>query len=483
MSYGLSKSRLMAFHQCPKRLWLHVHRRDLQVFSSATEQRFQIGFQVGEITWSLHPDGLLIETDDPAEALEQTRQALTTHPYRPLFEAAFQRDGVLIRADVLLPEPGGYRLREVKASTSVKDEHVLDCAIQAWVVSAAITLTGVELAHVDNTFVYPGGGDYRGLLKSNPLDRELNDRLPLVPGWISAARTMLAAAEPTITPGDQCHTPYECPFLDHCTAGQTQPEYPLDCLPRLQGQRRAGLIEQGITDVRNIPNGYPLTAHQARVTRAIQTGEATLAPQTAALMRQFGYPRYHMDFETVQMAVPLWPGTRPYQQLPVQWSCHRETAGGELTHAQFMAKGLTDPRRAFTEQLIKTLGNTGPVFVYNSGFEKRCLQELAAEYPDLQPKIHAILGRVVDLLPLVRQHYDHPALRGRVSLKAVLPTIAPDLAYDDLAIGDGGAACAAWREIYHPDTLEERRATLYTALPEYCALDTMALVRLAHFLS
>jgi hypothetical protein len=250
----------MAFQPCPKRRWLSVHRRDLQAFSAETDQRFHIGFQVGDIARCLHPDGVLIDAEDLGEALEATRQALMQHPNRPLFEAAFQRDGVLVRVDGLLPEAGGYRWREVKASTSVKAEHVLDGAIQAWVAGAVIPLTGVELVPVDNTFVYPGGGDERGLLKPNSLDRELNDVLPLMPDGIRAARTMLADVEPAIAPGDPCPTPYACPFLDDCTAGQTPPEYPLACLPRLQGQRLAGLVERGMTDVRDIPDDDPLTA-------------------------------------------------------------------------------------------------------------------------------------------------------------------------------------------------------------------------------
>ena len=111
------------FQQCPKRLWLTVHRPDLQDVSEETEQRFQIGFQVGDVARSLHPDGVLIDTPDAAEALALTQKALVEHPDRPLFEAAFQRDGVLVRADLLLPEADGYRLREVKASARVKEEH------------------------------------------------------------------------------------------------------------------------------------------------------------------------------------------------------------------------------------------------------------------------------------------------------------------------------------------------------------------------
>lgn len=282
MIHGLSKSRLQAFRQCPKRLWLTVHRADLQDVSAETEQRFLIGFQVGDIARSLHPDGVLIGASDAGEALTLTRRALAEHPGRPLFEAAFQHDGVLIRADLLLPEADGYRLREVKASTRLKDEHQDDCAIQTWVIGAALPLTGVELAHVDTAFVYPGNGDYRGLLKSNPLDGDVASLLPAVPQWIADARATLAGAEPTIAPGPQCHSPYECPFQSHCGAGQpSQPDYPLGCLPRLSGQRLQGLVEQGITDVRHMPADYPLTAKQTGVARAIRSGVAERDPAAA----------------------------------------------------------------------------------------------------------------------------------------------------------------------------------------------------------
>ena len=310
MTHGLSKSRLQAFRQCPKRLWLTVHRPDLQEVSEETEQRFQIGFQVGDVARSLHPDGILIDTPDAAEALALTQKALAAHPDRPLFEAAFQRDGVLVRADLLLPEADGYRLREVKASTRVKDQHREDCAIQAWVIGAALPLTGVELAHVDTAFVYPGDGDYHGLLKSNPLDGDVAGLLPAVPQWIADARATLAGAEPTLAIGPQCHSPYECPFQSHCGAGQPlQPDYPLDCLPRLSGQRLQGLMDQGITDVRHIPADYPLTAKQGRVAQVIRSGVAERDPAAAALLNGLAYPRYYLDFESLQVAVPLWVGT------------------------------------------------------------------------------------------------------------------------------------------------------------------------------
>jgi hypothetical protein len=58
MTYGLSKSRLTAWRQCPRRLWLHVHRSDLAQYSEETEERFRIGFEVGEAARTLYPERL-----------------------------------------------------------------------------------------------------------------------------------------------------------------------------------------------------------------------------------------------------------------------------------------------------------------------------------------------------------------------------------------------------------------------------------------
>ncbi|MBU0500540.1 MAG: DUF2779 domain-containing protein [Gammaproteobacteria bacterium] len=167
----------------------------------------------------------------------------------------------------------------------------------------------------------------------------------------------------------------------------------------------------------------------------------------------------------------------------MQWSCHVEAADGSRRHTAYLAAGDGDPRPAFAETLIAALGQTGPVLVYNRGFEGRVLRELAKALPDRAPALLGIHERLFDLLPLTREHYYHPAMRGSWSIKAVLPTIDAELSYSEMAIGDGGAAEGAWREIFHSDTPEERKAELRKSLAAYCALDTWAMVRLAGFLA
>ena len=482
MAYGLSKSRLLEWRQCPKRLWLKVHRPDLIETSAATERAFRVGYEIGDVARRLHPGGMLIDTDDLREALRLTRQLLANQPGRPLFEATFEHDGLLVRADLLLPEAGGYRMVEVKAATSVKDYYLDDAAIQRWVAGNAITLTGVDVAHVDRQFVYLGNGDYRGLLNPVSVIAETEILCREVPSWVSAARKLLAGGEPDIEPGSHCTDPFECPFVAYCNAGKPVAEFPLTSLPYLTARKREQLEAQGILDVRQVPDGFPLTDAQARVRRVTRTGMPELLPEAAHALSAFRWPRYYLDFETISMPVPIWAGTRPYQKIPVQWSCHVETQDGNLTHHAFLADGRDDPRPSFAIEMINAVGTDGPVFVYNQGFELGRINELARDIPDLAAPLRAITGRVVDLLPLARENYYHPAMLGSWSIKAVLPTIGSGLDYATMEIGDGGTAEAAWLEILHPDTPEDRRQALRKALADYCLLDTLAMIRLAHFL-
>ena len=157
MSYKLSKSRINEYLQCPKRLYLSVHHPELAVNSSDMQSRFHIGNAVGDLARRQYADGILIgdEHNNLRQALEQTQQVLRDYPGKPIFEATFQHEDMLIRADLLIPDGQGYRMVEVKSSTRVKDCHLPDCAMQFWVMSNNnVRLTGASLRHVNNGFEY-----------------------------------------------------------------------------------------------------------------------------------------------------------------------------------------------------------------------------------------------------------------------------------------------------------------------------------------
>jgi len=480
--HGLSKTRLIEWRQCPKRLWLKVNRPELIETAAETERAFRIGYEVGDVARRLHPEGILIDTDDLSEALRATKVVLSKQPDVPIFEATFKRDGVLVRADLLLPGADGYRMVEVKAAASVKDYFLEDAAIQRWVVAESVKLAHTEVAHVDTAFLYPGGGAFRGLLKQVSVDAETETLCVNVPEWVAGARLTLEGDEPAIETGDHCAGERPCPFLDYCNTGKSVAEFPIDGLPYLSAGKRERLDARGIVDIRQIPDDFPLTDMQTRIRRAVIDGKPELLPEAAQILSALPYPRYYFDFETVRMAVPVWAGTHPYQMIPVQWSCHVESEPGRIEHRAFLAEDQSDPRPALVSSMIETLGSDGPIFVFYQSFELGRIAELARDLPHFALALNAIADRVVDLLPITRNSYYHPDMHGSWSIKSVLPTIAPDLNYQTIEVGDGGAAEDAWLEILHPKTLEERRQSLRNALADYCELDTLALVRLAIFL-
>jgi len=473
----------MAGRQCQRRLWLEVNRPELRVYDSQTRRRLAQGHQLEALVRRMYPDGILIDGQIPhTAALQRTAAELADAPGRPLFEAAFSSHRVLVRADIFAKVGAGFHLTEVKSSTRVKPGHLIDCAIQAWVITkAGYPLDRTFLAHIDRRFVYRGNGDYSGLLRHVDVGERLADLLPQVAGWVDAGLATLALREePQIAVGGQCSHPYPCPFIDHCRPPATK--YPVGLLPG-GGRIITELQAAGIEDVRDIPPGRLHKPLQQRVYQATLSGIPYIAPQLGALLRALPYPRHYLDFESIQFAIPPWPDTRPYEQLPFQWSCHIEPRAGELIHQEFLDTSGQAPLRRCAETLVATLGSHGPILTY-SRFERDVINRLAARFPDLAAVLQALNGRLVDLLPLMRTHYYHPAMKGSFSIKAVLPTVAPQLGYHALGeVRDGIAAQLAYETIVDPQTAPARRDILSAELRDYCRLDTLAMVELVHFFS
>ncbi|HUX24448.1 MAG TPA: DUF2779 domain-containing protein, partial [Burkholderiales bacterium] len=268
----LSKSKLLSFLQCPRRLYLEVKQPELASPSDGAMAIMAAGHTVGEVARSLHAGGILIESQgNLSEAIRQTAQHLADKQRKPLFEATIQHDGTLVRTDLLLPEKKAWQLVEVKSSTSVKDYHRLDAAIQRFVLEkAGVAVDSVAIQFIDNTFVYPGKGCYHQVKRNGEVNSLFAkedvsaDIAPLVKkdvaGWIKAARKTLDGKLPPMT--DNCDDPYECPFKAYCHADA--PEYPVDCLPRI-GAQAASLRAQGYDDIRDIPTGVLANPVQERV--------------------------------------------------------------------------------------------------------------------------------------------------------------------------------------------------------------------------
>jgi len=476
----LSKSRLISAWQCPKRLHLEKHHPELGEVSSQTESLFATGHEVGAIAQAHYgtPDSVEIAFDFKTMVAE-TRRLIDGGADFPIFEATFRHENVLIRADALIPEEDGWRVVEVKASTSVKDYHKLDCAIQLWVMrESGLPVTSISLAHINNQFVYPGNGDYDGLLIERDLTEEASALKQSVVDLVYEAREAVTGPTPDVAVGTRCNKPYECQFINHCWPMDT--EYPIAGLKG--GKAKLGeYVAQGCRDIRDVDPETITAATQQRIHRITCEGEPEILEDAGEILHALEYPRYYLDFETIGPAVPIWPGTRPYAAIPIQWSCHIEDTPGQFRHEEFLDLSGEPPMRALAERMIECLGDSGPVLMYTS-YERQVIVGLIELFLDLKEPLQSIIDRLFDLHPVVRDNYYHPKMLGSWSIKAVLPTIAPSMNYAELeGIKEGTAASDGFLEAINPQTTPERKAELEEQLLRYCKFDTEAMVEIVRF--
>jgi len=444
-----------------------------------TQARLDEGNKVGDIARQNHPGGVFIDTLDRKEAIDLTKKAVESR--QAIFEGAFFEDDVMVRADLLFPEKDGYHLVEVKSSTGVKAYHVDDVTVQSWVMQkAGCTPSTMTLAYINNQFVYQGDGKYEGLFTQADLTDQVKQSLPQVQAWVdSAKKTLASKLEPAIAPGGQCTSPFTCDFIDYCSPPEEGVQYPVEILPNSKAIA-AKLRAEGYKDLRDVPAELLSNAKHLKVHAVTLSGQASLEPEAVKQIQALPYPRYYLDFETIGFAVPIWTGTRPYLQLPFQWSCHIEQADGTVTHQEFLDISGKDPREMFAKTLVEAIGEKGPVIVYSAGFEGGRIRELAQIFPELSSKLLGIIDRFFDLLPLARNYYYHPDMMGSWSIKDVLPTVAPELDYANLEVSNGLMAQEAYKEVIDSKTTAERKAEVRQQMLKYCEQDTIAMVKIVH---
>jgi hypothetical protein len=245
-------------------------------------------------------------------------------------------------------------------------------------------------------------------------------------------------------------------------------------------RRLLELDEQGYRSILELPEDLPLGPLADRQRRAVQAGRVVVEPTLGAALAGIAAPPAFLDFETVGLAIPVWEGCHPYDAVPVQFCAYTPDRTGALAPHAWLADGPGDPRPALAERLLAACEGTGSIVAYGAGFERDRIGELARALPHLAPRLEALVARLVDLLPVVRNHVYHPDFGGSFSLKRVLPALVPESSYEGLAIAEGQAASLALQALlFHRDELAPaERARLREDLLAYCHQDTWGLVRL-----
>ncbi|MEA5478228.1 DUF2779 domain-containing protein [Pseudanabaena galeata UHCC 0370] len=259
-----------------------------------------------------------------------------------------------------------------------------------------------------------------------------------------------------------------------------------------------------------------------------QKNKEWISEHLPQIVQQIEYPIHFIDFETSRMAIPYRAGMRPYEQVAFQWSCHTIIEpDADPIQTEWLDLENTFPNFQFAESLMEILGDRGTILTWatheNSVLRDIYYQMQAYDYqnPQLQTWLAntAKLGNkgkshLVDMNALTLNHYFHPLMKGRTSLKCVLPSVwktnpylhkipyfqeyyrevdgdilSPYDVLPQLQIGDriqvvneGAGAMLAYQDLMYGENCDRgidnqaMRSQWKELLYQYCRLDTMAMV-------
>lgn len=472
LAVAITKRTFLATLECRTMGWRAHHEGDADITPGLAWRYFE-GNQVQRLAREWLGPGQLLPSGATQVAIDATSRAVADPSSTLLFEATFSHEGCVARADALRRVPGGWELVEVKAGTfkpdeKIKPEYLDDVAYTCAVALASgLPLAAASLVLVNSEFV--AGGDLP-LLVSADLTVAALDRASVLREHLTDIALVIGGGRPEPT------MIFHCKKCDHFAVdcvGHDIPD-PLFDIPRLSQVRFDEFAPY--RRISALPPDARLTPIQSAFVAVARSGVPAVDHAVLARLDEVAWPLYYLDFEAIAPAVPRFPGTRPYQKHPFQFSLHvRQREGGADEHHEYLAPIDTDWRRELVEKLLELLGDRGSIMVY-SNYEEQVLKQLASWFPDLESRLAPVIARLFDLEKVVKQGYVHPEFRGRTSIKKVLPVMSPSLDYEGMAVSGGEDAAAVfgfmWLGEYPPEDHPEHRDHLLG----YCKRDTEAMV-------
>ncbi|SDH25725.1 protein of unknown function [Prevotella communis] len=500
MAKGLSKSRYTLFCQCPKTLWLRTYKPDEATVDAGVEARFESGNEVGDLAMGLFGPFVEVTTKredgslDLQAMINKTKDEMAKGT-EVICEASFTFDNNYCAVDILRKSPGGWAIYEVKSSSFPEfegqeaklEKYAPDIAYQKWVLTqCGINVTDTYLVCLNSDYVRQGELDLQKLFVVIDMKELVENEYLKVPAQVSKALKVLRSEdELDIDLSEHCMKPYGCAFLDYCKRqhGVPDDEPTVFDLYRMNFAKKLEHYHAGRITFEYLRSQELSDKQQMQVECTLNQTEHIDREGIREFLNNLSYPLYFLDFETLQQTIPLYDGTKPYQQITFQYSLHiKRCADAPYEHLEFLAPNDgSDPRRSLAEQLCKDIPMNVCILAYNKGFECGRIRELAGMYPDLAVHLLNIREHIQDLLDPFRDGYYYvPAMHGSFSIKSVLPALFPDepsLNYHNLdeRCQNGGNAMTLFPRIQFME-LEEAKASR-EALLRYCELDTWAMVK------
>lgn len=490
----LTKTDFLIARDCNKNAWLKVHKPDIYKAKPLTDfdkNIIETGNEIDELARELFPGGALVEHRDDIELTNKLLAEQTPVIYQPVFVT----DEYMAVADIIVWNNAkqAYDLYEVKSSTAGQDgegrktkEYVIDLAFQKAVLDMLeVPINSYNLVRLNKEYVRGTELSIPDLFVTEDLTEAVTQAVPDIVQQMAGVREYLLKEE---EPSGYCDCIYKTKG-NHCTTSWYSlpdlPEYSVHRISRIHKNKLSTFVESETYDILALSQEQieTLSDIQQKQVMVAQSGRVECDTEALAeFMSQLEYPLSFIDYETYPSAIPRFPGYRPYQQIPFQFSLHVITEpGAEMVHTDFLHTDNTNPDEAFLNALEANLPTSGSILVWNQKFEKGINQQLADRNPTYAQFVENVNGRVVDLIDPFdgnKAVFWHPDFMGKSSIKYVLPALVSSMSYNTLLVQDGGMAADTWNRIVTGQYSEEEKQKHITGLREYCGLDTLAMVKI-----
>lgn len=486
----MSKTKIMRGYQCPKSLYFTLHEKHLEPpVGPDLQALFDQGHEVGLEAQKRFPNGVLVDNKpwDFFGALKRTRELLEQKT-ECIFEAAFEYKGCFARADVIQfsHETQRWSVFEVKSATKVKEEHLDDVGLQVWIMaSAGVPIEKINIMHLNTACRFP---NLENLFTTQDVTDELRKRhTSIAPKLNQLFKVIKQNETPQVAIGQHCSRPNECVFMDHCWGERKIPETSIFDIPTLKDIKWE-FLEKNILDIQD-ERIEGLDEKQNLFLKILRSkGRFVNKEGLKQGIESWKFPLVFLDFETINPAIPRYVDTGPFMQVPFQFSVHiLKNLQEEPTHFEFLYDKSGDPREELAQKLIEACNaqnaSMGSVVSYYGIFESTCIEKLEEYLPQYAEELKKIRDRIVDPLPIIREHvYDYQFGKS-FSLKSVAPALLGEASsYEGMQVGNGTEAQRAFIELTNSKTPEAKKAQIKHNMLEYCKKDTLVMVDLVKWM-
>lgn len=482
----LSKSMYCDCIQCEKILWMDRHRRECSA-KGQSESALEEGRKVGELARGLFGEYVEVAYEGGTEARVKRTSELLKHGPNVIAEASFSFENKFCSVDILKNDADGVEIYEVKASTHVDEIHLEDLAYQYFVLSClGFNIKRACIVYLNNKYVREGELDLDGLFRIEDATEFCIDNMEKVVVLVDMIEDFIgmhgASEEPDVAISERCFSPRQCRYWDYCTRDLPRPN--VFDIAGMYKKTKFELFNEGKVSFEDLQNEDLRPKYLEQIDFELNNREPKVNMEAIQdILDSLKYPLYFIDYETFRSPIPEIEGTKPYQQIPFQYSLHIIAhEGAEVEHREFLAEADDeDIIRSFAESMIADMPEDGSVIIYNNSFEPARNREIAGMCPDLASEMERINANMVDfMVPFRDRNYYVREMQGSHSIKMVLPALYPDdldLDYAGLpGVHNGGEASEAFVAL--KDMTPEEQEMTREGLLRYCELDTLAMVKI-----